>query len=631
MSAEDKDRPSKAVKRPAGGGTSRAAPKGARVDKPDRAKEPSEEGSTSSERPSLLFRQDLVVVIAGLALLAIGSLAHHALTAPTMVTFHKHGLEFRAPGGWAKPNAVPAAPTHLARELRSSPKVEAPSAAPSSPTLHEIYTYAADSSIRLEVRVAPKPRYGNLRTVLSFERHNRYGELYRSIRVSNVPIRGRDWLRARFEYAYKAHDDDSPKVATGIEYAAIAGDRLYVVTMHGNANNVTWLESRVAPTLSIPDAPGQGLLLPPPGDTELTFSEHETHIRNVLPAVVMVLAVDLVNGELVPVAGGSGTILSPDGSVLTNYHVLYDEEHDRLHDLFVIGRVRSGQRTPESDCAGHPNRSKLMPERDLALIRCDLDMSGRPWTPMAWPSAKPDLVGSVVLGERIWVIGFPDSLDGRLSVATGEVSGSTNEGGAVAFIRTTASITKGSSGGAAVDEHGMLIGVPSAFRLRTRVDEHGAMPAGQVGMLRPIASARPLIELAARGWTPTEGENEVGPQDETGPSEQKPAPDRGVVVSSVVRDAANDRPIAGAMVTVFLPDIDVDDIDVNHLQDQALTWGQTNSDGHFTLRHRVPRGHAYTVAVTAKGYRPLLATDVLVLDDASPEYFDPWGYIWLER
>lgn len=631
MTTEEKRPSSKAVKRPAGGGTSRAAPKGAPVERPEPRKEPSEEDAAQVERPGLLYRNDLVVVIAGLALLAIGSLAHHTLSAPTMVTFHKHGLEFRAPGGWATPSAVPAAPTHLARELRSAPRTEAPSAASAVPTLHEIYTYAADSNIRLEVRVAPKPRYGNLRTVLSFERHNRYGELYRSIRVSNVPIRGRDWLRARFEYAYKAHDDDSPKVATGIEYAAVGGDRLYVVTMHGNAENASWLESRVAPTLSLPEAPGQGLLLPPPGDSRLTFSENEAHIRGVLPAVVMVLALDLVNGELVPVAGGSGTILSSDGSVLTNYHVLYDEEHDRLHDLFVIGRIRGGQRTPESDCAGHPDRSKLMPERDLALIRCDLDMSGRPWTPMAWPSAKPDLVGSVVLGERIWVIGFPDSLDGRLSVATGEVSGSTNEGGEVAFIRTTASITKGSSGGAAVDENGMLIGVPSAFRLRTRVDEHGAMPAGQVGMIRPIAGARPLIELAARGWTPTEGENEVEPHEAGASNEEQTAPDRGVVVSSVVRDAANDRPIAGAMVTVFLPGIDADDIDVNQLQEQALTWGQTNSDGNFTLRHRVPRGHAYTVAVTAKGYRPLLAKDVLVLDDSSPEYFDPWGYIRLER
>jgi len=630
MSPEGKSSEKPTSKRPRGGGTSTAAPKGAPVEPPEREKEAPASTEETGDQPGLLYRHDLVVVIAGLALLAIGSLAHSSLTAPTMVTFHQHGLEFRAPGGWAKPSKVSAAPTHLAREIRGSATPSEPSTAPAVATLHELYTYAGDSSIRLEVRVAPKPRYGNLRRVLSFDRHNRYGELYRSIRESNVPIHGRDWLRARFEYAYKASEDDSPKVATGIEYAAVAGDRLYVVTMHGRAEDARWLESTVAPTLSIPEAPGTAVLLPIPGDSDQRAVAHEPHLRNVLPSVVMVLAVDLVHGELTPVAGGSGTILSADGSVLTNYHVLYDEEHDRLHDLFVIGRVRGRQGTPESDCAGHPSRAKLMPDRDFALLKCDMDMSGRSWSPEDWPTARPNLSESVVLGERIWVIGFPDTLDGRLNVATGEVSGSTNEGGEVAFIRTTASISQGSSGGAAVDERGLLVGVPSAFRLLTRVDERGATPAGKVGMIRPIARARPLIDLAEQGWTPTEGDNSV-PVPGSAPPGNAPPEDRGVVISSVVRDAANDRPIEGAMVTVFMPGIEPDDVNVNQLQEQALTWGQSNSDGMFTLRHRVPRGHAYTVAVTAKGYRPLLAADVLVLDESSPEYYDPWGYIQLER
>ena len=60
-------------------------------------------------------------------------------------------------------------------------------------------------------------------------------------------------------------------------------------------------------------------------------------IRETMPAVAMILAVDLREGKLVPVSSGSGTIVDPNGSVLTNYHVLFDAKNKKLHDLFIIG------------------------------------------------------------------------------------------------------------------------------------------------------------------------------------------------------------------------------------------------------------------------------------------------------
>jgi S1-C subfamily serine protease len=338
------------------------------------------------------------------------------------------------------------------------------------------------------------------------------------------------------------------------------------------------------------------------------------------------MAVDLLDDRLVPVATGSGTIITRDGSILTNHHVIYDNERKRLHDVFVVGLLRTSDGTTELVCAGHPDRSKLEPELDLALIKCDMDMDGQHWFAGDWPTAKIDMNQTAVLGERIWIAGYPETHTGMVSLATGEVSGSTREGTEIDYIKTTATITPGNSGGAAVDETGLFIGIPTAYRLRTRFDGMRASDAGQVGLIRPIQRARHLVDIAQKGWQPRHADAPPPP-----PPPDPSQAERGVLISSVVRDAANDRPVADAMITVFKAGIKADDVDVNKLHEQALTWASANSEGSFTLRARLPRGASYTVAITARGYRPLIESDILILDANSPEYFDPWGYIRLER
>ena len=586
------------------------------------------------DKPSLLYRHDLGVVIAALALLAAGSLAYNAAVSPAHTTISLDGLEFAVPSGWTMPIDVGPTPTRflpatdsltpapgtIGDEVDAGPTtgLDAGLAAPAGAApLHRLYTYSHDSTIRLEVRIDARPALNNLRPVLAFARGHRYGELYRSLDQSRITVHEHDWLRTRFEYAYEPHKMASPRIATGVELATTSGDQLYVVTLHGNPADVAWLEEYVRPSLTVPGDPASAGMLPPP--TELR--EHAPAVAAILPATVLIMAVDARGDAIVPVATGSGTIITPDGSILTNHHVIYDAERKRLHDVFVVGRLRASDGTTELVCAGHPERSKLEPELDLALIKCDMDMDGRRWAARDWPTAKINMNETAVLGERIWIAGYPDTNTGMVSIATGEVSGSTREGDEIDYIKTTATITHGNSGGAAIDETGLFIGVPTAYRLRTRFDGLRASDAGQVGLIRPIQRARHLIDIAKRGWQPN-GDNTPAP----------PVPnDRGVQISSVIRDAANDRPVADAMITVFKAGIKADDVDLNKLHEQALTWANTNSEGSFTLRERVPRDASYTVAITARGYRPLVESDILILDANSPEYFDPWGYVRLER
>jgi len=571
--------------------------------------------------PSVVAQHDLAVVIAALLLLAIGGLAYHSLTTPVMTTWEQHGLAFRWPGSWLAGEPLPQRPGRLLAEAAAPPRPagELP--------FHEVYSYAADADLRIEVRVDRRPSYGNLRGVLSFERHNRFGELYRMLDGDTVAIAGRDWLRTRFQYAWKEDKGDAPETATGIEYAIAAGERLYVVTLHGSDASTRWLEKLVASTLRVTGESESPAIVSLHGSSASRVQKEV--VRRTLPSVVMVMAVDRIGGRLQPVSSGSGTIVAADGSVLTNLHVIHDGRADRLHDLFVIGRFRAAETEPEYVCGGRPNRAKIDADLDLALIKCDMDMDGQPWSPHEWPAAQIDVHETVVLGERIWVIGYPEVGGGAPSASTGEVTGTERDArdGEAAVIRTTAAISPGSSGGAAVDEDGVLIGVPTAFAPRVKIEGSAVSRLSDVGLIRPIQRASRLLAIARAGWTPTPGDNAVGDAARPGPAEDE----LGVRVRSQVLDAANDHPVAGAKVLVFRPGVRREDVKLDALTDLVITWARTDASGRFTLPQRLPRGLAYTVAIVAEGYQPLIETDVLVLHDTTPSHFDPWGRIRIER
>ena len=349
-----------------------------------------------------------------------------------------------------------------------------------------------------------------------------------------------------------------------------------------------------------------------------------------MPAVVMVIAADVVDGRLEPVGSGSGTIVDADGSILTNYHVINDGKNGRLYDLFIIGRYRAADREPEMVCAGHPSRGKLKAQLDLALIKCDSDMNGQPREISAWPTIPIGRSEEIVPGEQVWVFGYPNDGGSTIHVTAGLVSGWTGEegGSGRAYMKTDAAITHGNSGGTAIDETGKLIGVPTAFRVTTAVQDEQVATIGKVGLIRPIEHARDLVAVARRGWTPTEGENSV-PQ---APAvEAATSGSEGVIITSKVVDATNRSPVPNAVVVVFKPGVRVQELDSDDLSAHALTWGQTNAGGLFTLDAPLPRGQAYAVAVIAKGYQPLAANNALELAADAPDLLNPWGELRIQK
>jgi serine protease DegQ len=184
---------------------------------------------------------------------------------------------------------------------------------------------------------------------------------------------------------------------------------------------------------------------------------------------------------------GSGVIVSPEGYILTNNHVV-----DRMDDIEVV--LADGRRT----------QAKVLgtdPETDLAVLRVDLDKLPA----VAFGDADALRVGDVVLA-----IGNPFGVG--QTVTAGIVSAlGRNQLGINTFenfIQTDAAINPGNSGGALVDAAGNLMGINTAIYSRSG----GSLG---IGFAIPVSTARQVLDGLVREGRVTRGWIGVEPRDLT--------------------------------------------------------------------------------------------------------------------
>jgi S1-C subfamily serine protease len=562
-------------------------------------------------------RHDVLVLLLAFLIIVVAGRVHSRLVTPPNEPFSERGLTFVRPATYLRAEELPLVAPRLVRDPTGAGVTK-------DPNLYHVELDAVASNAKLEVLIDKKPTWSNIVTGLELDRRSRWGELYTLDDSSVRSISGHDWLRTAFRYAHAAEQNDVPRVDVAVEYATIDRDQMYVITMYGTPAELEQVEDVVAPTLRVPSRTGLPLV---PQTGRLSQRKFPGGVGRAFDSTVMIVVADLVDGRLRARGGGSGVIVGPEGSILTNYHVLHDKD-GRLHDTFVIGRFSAPDHAPQLTCAGRPNRSKLLRDLDLALVKCDMDLDGRTWTPATnsmWPTLPEARVSDIKMGQRLWVLGYPDVGGGGLTLSTGDVAGWTGEDGAQGkdFIKTNASITHGNSGGPVIDDQGKLVGIAAAFR--TRVTAAGnVIETAQVGLVRPLQSASNLLAYAAAGWTPREGYTDV----ELTPSAIEAAAE-GVRIYTTVIDDANEAPVRDATVMVLKPGVNTGTIDMNRLDDQAIAWGKTNTLGEVRLKQLVPVPGTYTVMVVAPNYEPLIGENELHLDDKTPQSFDPWGRIGL--
>ncbi|MBA3394618.1 MAG: trypsin-like peptidase domain-containing protein, partial [Deltaproteobacteria bacterium] len=562
-------------------------------------------------------RHDLAVLVLAFVIIVVAGRVHRSLVTPPNVKFAVRGLQFAHTQSWLAPEDLPTPPPRIIRDPGGQPPKR-------GEAYHVAFTSSIDPNARIEVLIDKKPAWSNIVTGLELDRRTRYGELYTLDDSSIRSIVDQDWLRTAYRYAHAVEKGDEPRVDRAIEYATIDREQLYVVTLFGSAAQLARMEEVIAPTLRVPTRSGLPLV---PQTRSFGQRTYPNQVARAFDSTVMVVVADLVDGRLRARGGGSGVIVGADGSILTNYHVIHDKD-GRLHDVFVIGRFSTLDRAPQLQCAGRPSRSKLQRELDLALIKCDLDLDGRTWQPATggiWATLPEVKTADVKMGQRVWVLGYPDAGGGGLTLSEGAVEGWTGQDGTSGndFLKTDASITHGNSGGPVIDDSGRLVGIAAASR--TRVSASGnVVEMSQIGLVRPLPTASDLLAIAAAGWRPREGHTDV----ELQPSAVE-APAEGVRIATRILDAANEAPIRDALVMVLRPGVNSGSIDVNRLDDQVLSWGRSNTGGEVQLKQPVPVPGTYTVMVVAHGYEPLIGEGALKLDAKTPPAFDPWGQIKL--
>jgi serine protease DegQ len=186
-----------------------------------------------------------------------------------------------------------------------------------------------------------------------------------------------------------------------------------------------------------------------------------------------------------PAGLGSGVIVSPEGHILTNNHVI--DEADDIEVVLADGR-RAAAKVIGTD-----------PDTDLALLKINLDKL----PVIVLGQSEQLLVGDIVLA-----IGNPFGVG--QTVTSGIVSAlGRNQLGINTFenfIQTDAAINPGNSGGALVDVNGHLMGINTAIYSRSG----GNMG---IGFAIPVSTAQQVMrELISKGRV-TRGWIGVEPQD----------------------------------------------------------------------------------------------------------------------
>jgi len=293
-------------------------------------------------------------------------------------------------------------------------------------------------------------------------------------------------------------------VVAGAAAVAVVSGGLGAAALANRSDPAAADSAATAATAAAP-IPNQPVAAPPAGSVEQVAAK-------VMPSVVK-LQIKMGQGA----EEGSGIVLSSDGLILTNNHVVAAVS-PAADQPTLDGQGQDDQGIPGDQAPGGPGEGPSFgngafssqdaeatvafsdgktvpftvvgtdPDDDIAVVRAQ-GVSGL--TPITMGSSK-----DLKVGQNVVAIGSPLGLEGTVTtgiisaldrpVATGD--GSTGAHSVMNAIQTDAAINPGNSGGALVNMNGELVGVNSAIASMGGGSESQGAQSGSIGLAFAIPS-----------------------------------------------------------------------------------------------------------------------------------------------
>ncbi|MBI4235100.1 trypsin-like peptidase domain-containing protein [Candidatus Peregrinibacteria bacterium] len=184
--------------------------------------------------------------------------------------------------------------------------------------------------------------------------------------------------------------------------------------------------------------------------------------------------------QLVYEASGSGSLISDNYDILTNFHVISDSSMQKAADTFEVCLTEKVDKPPS--CLYTAELVAAEPKKDVALLRLNQrDIFGNE-LPDDLRIMQPNYE-DIAVGEQIYISGYPGIGNETVTFTRGSISGySENTEGL--WIKTDSKVDSGNSGGAVINANIELIGVPTYTVTDTET----------IAYFKPLQDVRDFIE-----------------------------------------------------------------------------------------------------------------------------------------
>jgi S1-C subfamily serine protease len=286
--------------------------------------------------------------------------------------------------------------------------------------------------------------------------------------------------------------------------------------------------------------------------------EAKDRMRRAMTTVGLILVGDGDGSE--PRPRGSGVVVRQDGVIVTNWHVVTEDNTGRqFKELFFSLAPDSGA-APAVSLRHRLRVVDLDRKLDLALLI--VAPEGAKAAAPAFPFIEIGNSRAIELLDDLVIIGFPEKGGATATLSRGIVEGKDDAEG---WIKTDTRLLRGNSGGAAVNSEGKLIGIATKVEIdRAQNDAQ----LGTVGYLRPAYLVSRMLDRLHERERAAFGSVFKG---------------AAVTVRGIVKSSADGKPIAGARVGLIQAGREL-------APESLISWGGTNADGVFQLEKPVQPG-----------------------------------------